>query len=73
MRLRLIGGVLLLSGHFEPSALTLLAEVLYHVLAIHLTLALGAGLALLTSVLSMLVFLECRQNFKGILARKRRA
>src|ERR1700722_19964449 len=42
---QLIGGVLLLSGYFVPLALTLLAASLYNILAIHLTLAPGIGLA----------------------------
>jgi putative oxidoreductase len=67
---QLIGGMLLLSGYFVPLALTLLAAVLYNILAIHLTLAPGIGLALLASVLWILVFLQYRQSFKGILTAK---
>lgn len=67
---QLIGGVLLLSGKFVPLALTLLAAVLYNILAIHLTLAPGIGLALLASVLWVLVFLQYRHSFRGILAAK---
>lgn len=67
---QLLGGVLLLSGYFVPLALTLLAAVLYNILAIHLTLAPGIGLPLLASVLWLLVFFQYRQSFKGILTSK---
>lgn len=67
---QLLGGVLLLSGYFVPLALTLLAAVLYNILAIHLTLAPGIGLPLLASVLWLLVFFQYRQSFKGILTAK---
>jgi putative oxidoreductase len=36
---QVVGGLLLLSGFFVPLALTLLAAVLYNILAFHLTLA----------------------------------
>ncbi|MGB6688072.1 MAG: hypothetical protein WBE76_09555 [Terracidiphilus sp.] len=66
---QLIGGLLLLSGFFVPLALTMLAAELYNILAFHLTLA-PASIppALVASVLWVLVFLEYRASFKGILA-----
>jgi putative oxidoreductase len=66
---QLIGGLLLLSGYFVPLALTLLAAELYNILAFHLTLA-PASIppALVASVLWLLVFLQHRASFKGILA-----
>jgi putative oxidoreductase len=68
---QLIGGLLLLSGFFVPLALTLLAAELYNILAFHLTLA-PASIppALVSCVLWVLVFLEYREAFKGVLAAK---
>ena len=68
---QLIGGLLLLSGFFVPLALTLLAAELYNILAFHLTFA-PATIApgLVASVLWVLIFLEYRASFKGILAPK---
>lgn len=63
-----VAGLLLLAGVFVPLALTLLAAVLYNILAYHLTLESGAGLGpgLLACVLWVLVFLWYRESFKGI-------
>ncbi len=68
---QLIGGLLLLSGFFVPLALTVLAAELYNILAFHLTFA-PAGMppALVASVLWVLVFLQYRKSFNGILAAK---
>src|ERR1700758_4978506 len=68
---QLIGGLLLLSGFFVPLALTVLAAELYNILAFHLTLAPASiGPALVASVLWILVFLQYRNSFAGILAVK---
>ena len=68
---QLIGGLLLLSGFFVPLALTLLAAEIYNILAFHLTLAPASiAPALLASVLWILVFLQYRASFKGVLAAK---
>jgi uncharacterized membrane protein YphA (DoxX/SURF4 family) len=67
---QLIGGVLLLSGFFVPLALTLLAAVLYNILAFHLTLLPGIVPGLVACVLWVLVFLQYRESFRGILAAK---
>ena len=68
---QLIGGLLLLSGLFVPLALTLLAGELYNILAFHLTLALASiAPALVASVLWVLVFLQYRSSFNGVLAVK---
>lgn len=64
---QVLGGLLLLSGFYVPLALTLLAAELYNILAFHLTLAPGIPLALMACVLWMLVFVQYRENFKGIL------
>jgi putative oxidoreductase len=69
--IQLLGGLLLLSGYFVPLALTLLAAVLYNILAFHLTLA-PASIppALVACVLWVLVFLQYRESFKGIFSAK---
>jgi putative oxidoreductase len=70
--IQVLGGLLLLSGHFVPLALTLLAAELYNILAFHLTLAPASiAPALVASVLWVLVFLEYRQSFAGIFSAKR--
>ena len=65
---QLIGGLLLLSGFFVPLALTLLAAELYNILAFHLTLSPGIAPALVACVLWVLVFLQYRNSFNGVLA-----
>jgi len=68
---QLLGGLLLLSGSFVPLALTLLAGELYNILAFHLTMApAGIPMPLIASVLWILVFLQYRNSFSGILAAK---
>ena len=65
---QLIGGLLLLSGVFVPLALTLLAAELYNILAFHITLSPGIAPALVACVLWLLVFLQYRNSFNGVLA-----
>jgi putative oxidoreductase len=66
--LQVLGGLLLLSGYFVPLALTLVAAELYNILAFHLTMAPATmAPALVASVLWVLVFLQYRESFKGIL------
>ena len=68
---QVLGGLLLLFGFFVPLALTLLAAELYNILAFHLTMAPGSiAPALVASVLWILVFLQYRENFKGIFSAK---
>lgn len=67
---QLIGGLLLLSGFFVPLALTLLAAELYNILAFHLTLAPGIAPGLVACVLWVLVFLQYRESFMGLLSAK---
>ena len=67
---QLIGGLLLLSGFFVPLALTVLAAELYNILAFHLTLSPGIAPALVACVLWVLVFLQYRNSFNGVLAAK---
>lgn len=69
---QLVGGLLLLSGFYVPLALTLLAAELYNILGFHLTMApAGIVLPLVACLLWVLVFLEYRESFKGVLAAKR--
>src|ERR1700689_3095715 len=69
--MQLIGGLLLLSGFFVPFALTVLAAELYNILAFHLTLAPARiAPALVACVLWVLVFLQYRNSFNGVLAAK---
>jgi putative oxidoreductase len=67
---QLVGGLLLLSGFFVPLALTLLAAELYNILAFHLTLSPGIAPGLIACVLWVLVFLQYRNSFNGVLAAK---
>jgi putative oxidoreductase len=67
---QVIGGLLLLSGFFVPLALTLLAAMLYNILAFHLTLSPGIAPGLVACVLWVLVFLQYRESFSGIFTAK---
>lgn len=67
---QLLGGLLLLSGYFVPLALVLLAAELYNILAFHLTIEPGIAPGLVACLLWVLVFLQYRDSFKGILAPK---
>ena len=68
--MQLIGGLLLLSGFFVPLALTVLAAELYNILGFHLTLSPGIAPALVACVLWVLVFLQYRNSFNGVLTAK---
>ncbi len=69
--MQLIGGLLLFSGFFVPLALTVLAAELYNILAFHLTLAPASiAPALVACLLWLLVFLQYRNSFNGVLAAK---
>ena len=68
---QVLGGLLLLFGFFVPLALTLLAAVLYNILAFHLTMAPGSiAPALVACVLWILVFVLYRESFSGIFSAK---
>ena len=68
---QVLGGLLLLFGLFVPLALTVLAGELYNILAFHLTMAPeGIAPALVACVLWILVFLQYRENFRGIFSAK---
>ena len=68
--IQLLGGLLLLSGFFVPLALTLLAAELFNILAFHLTLSPGIAPGLVACVLWVLIFLQYRESFNGILRAK---
>ena len=69
--IQVLGGLLLLAGYFVPLALTLLAAVLYNILAFHLTMAPATiAPALVAAVLWVLVFLQYRESFTGIFSAK---
>ena len=68
---QVLGGLLLLSGFFVPLALTLLAAVLYNILAFHLTFSPATvAPAVVASVLWVLVFFQYRESFQGIFSAK---
>jgi len=64
----LLAGVLLLANKFVPLALTLLAALLYNILAFHITMNPG-GIApgLVASILWIPLFVQHRAAFEGIL------
>ena len=69
---QLIAGLLLLSGYFVPLALVLLAAEIFNILAFHFTMAPATiGPGILAAVLWVLVFLQHRPTFDGILSAKR--
>ena len=66
---QLVAGLLLLSGYFVPLAVVLLAAEIFNILAFHLTMAPATiGPGLLAAVLWVLVFLQYRGSFVGILS-----
>lgn len=66
---QVLAGLLLLSAYFVPLALVLLAAEIFNILAFHLTMAPATiGPGLLAAVLWVLVFLQYRRNFDGILS-----
>ena len=69
---QLVAGLLLLSGYFVPLALVLLAAEIFNILAFHFTMAPATiGPGILAAVLWVLVFLQYRPSFDGILSAKR--
>jgi putative oxidoreductase len=69
---QLVVGLLLLSGYFIPLALVLLAAEIFNILAFHLTMAPAAiGTGLLAAVLWVLVLLQYRPSFDGIVSARR--
>jgi putative oxidoreductase len=69
--MQIAGALLLLSGFFVPLGLTILAAELYNILAFHITMAPAAiGPGLVSALLWILVFMQYRESFRGILAAK---
>jgi hypothetical protein len=68
---QLIAAVLLLANRFVPLALTLLAPIIVNILLFHALMApAGLGLAIVVAVLWILVFLNVRSAFAGILQQR---
>ncbi len=69
---QVLAGLLLLSGYFVPLALVLLAAEIFNILAFHLTMAPATiGPGLVVALLWVLVFLQYRGSFEGILSARR--
>jgi len=66
--MQLLGGVLLLIGRFVPLALTILAAILFNILAFHLLMDLsGIGPGVVATVLELFLIWSYRERFSGIL------
>jgi len=69
--LQLVSAVLLLVNRYVPLALTLLAPIIVNVLLIHiLMVSSGLPLAISVTVLWVLVFLNVRSAFSGLLQQR---
>src|ERR1700747_1416459 len=69
--IQLIGAVLLLVNRYVPLALTLLAPIIVNILLFHLLMApSGLPLAVVVTVLWVLVFLNVRSAFDGLLQQR---
>jgi uncharacterized membrane protein YphA (DoxX/SURF4 family) len=64
---QIIGGILLLAGHFVPLGLAVLAPVLVNILNYHITMDPGGiGLGLIATILWVMVFLPYQSSFAQI-------
>lgn len=63
-----VGGLLVLSGRMAPLGLSLLAPVLVNILAFHILLMGGEGIApgLVFSILEAILIYAYRENFSGL-------
>ena len=69
--IQLIGAVLLLVNRYVPLALTLLAPIIVNILLFHLLMApSGIRLAIIVTMLWVLVFLNVRSAFSGLLQQR---
>jgi putative oxidoreductase len=69
--IQLIGAVLLLVNRYVPLALTLLAPIIVNILFFHLLMApSGIPLAIIVTMLWVLVFLNVRSAFSGLLQQR---
>ena len=66
--MQLLSGVLLLIGRFVPLALTILAGILFNILAFHLLMDLsGIGPGVVATILELFLIWSYRERFSGIL------
>jgi hypothetical protein len=71
---QLVAAVLLLVNRYVPLALTLLAPIIVNILMFHVLMApAGLGMAIFVAVLWILVFLNVRAAFSGLLQQRVRA
>lgn len=63
----IVAGLMLLSGRLVPLALVLLAPILIHILAFHLFLAGGSGMALVLTALAGYLAYAYRDAYRGVL------
>jgi hypothetical protein len=69
--LQIVSAVLLLANRSVPLALTLLAPIIVNILLFHVLMApAGLGLAVIVAALWILVFLNVRSAFAGILQQR---
>ena len=69
--IQLVGAILLLVNRYVPLALTLLAPMIVNILLFHLLMApSGIPLAIIVTVLWVLVFLNVRSAFGGLLQQR---
>ena len=72
--LQIVGAILLLLNRYVPLALTLLAPIIVNILLFHLFMApSGLPLAIIVTVLWVLVFVNVRSAFDGLLRQRVRA
>jgi putative oxidoreductase len=68
--LQIVGAILLLLNRYVPLALTLLAPIIVNILLVHLLMApSGIPLAIVVTMLWVVVFLNVRTAFGGLLQR----
>jgi hypothetical protein len=66
--MQLLSGVLLLIGRFVPLALTILAAILFNILAFHILMdPSGIGPGIVAAVLELFLIWSYRDRFAGIL------
>jgi putative oxidoreductase len=69
--IQLIGAILLLVNRYVPLALTVLAPIIVNILLFHVLMAPnGMPLAIIVTVLWVLVFLNVRSAFSGLLQQR---
>jgi putative oxidoreductase len=67
--MQLLSGVLLLIGRFVPLALTILAAIIFNILAFHILMdRSGIGPGIIATVLWVFLFWQYRERFSGLLS-----